>query len=926
MNFDIDIAIVVGFLILTLVAGLYYGRGVRTVEDYALGGRNFSTEALVSTIVATVGTGSLFVVGVLRTYTHGLYDLIPTCGMALSFLLLAYILIPRMSEFLGSISVAESMGKLYGKNVRLITALSGAIGATGVAVQYRVFGDLLNYFLNLNSTYVILVSGFIVTVYSAFGGIRSVTFTDILQFITFGIAIPLLGILIWSKLNTTGSFSLTKAFSSRIFNYKEVFDFYSIEFWSMLMLFIYFSMPLLHPAFFQRIIIGKDIQQVKRAFSISAVILFVLIILIAWIPFLIFNDNPSLEPNQLLGYIIDNYTYAGFKGFIIAGIMAMAMSSADSFINSASVLFAHDFCKPLGIFNNNELLVTRVFACILGVMSALLALSDRDLLGIILFANSFYMPIVTIPLLLAILGFRTSTKSVLIGMGAGFTTVMIWKILGINFDDIVPAMLMNLVFTMGSHYILKQQGGWVNTKKLLEEKKQESLFSKMKNFNLIEFLKANTPNDNKSYTLFGIFCFISTVSTIYLTHDYTMSKHFNILLYIDQLMLVVSCFFMFYLMWSPKLKHPLFLSIVWHISLVFMLSFYSSFFLLLSNFGTVQLVIFTLNLMVLFNLSKWKNALGIIFIGFPLSMQVYRQYSGAETVELTLGHGYIDFIYVILLVITALIAFLKPKQEYQEATEAKVGTLETEITDLSEKVTHYTERISDQGKEIERLGATAQKILNNVNHELRLPVGNVMNFAEMLNDGLEKLNKNQLKMLSDEVYKNSNRLSSMIMNMLDLATLKAKKIELSKSMINFGELVRDRVQLCRKMYLGKKHIDFEMSIEENVFVNVDPNYMRQTVDNLVINAINFSTQGVIRISALRKGNFVEFIIEDDGIGIPREELYDIFTPFKMGSNTASKAEGRGVGLALCKAALEAHGGSITAESKGGKGARFRFLI
>ena len=181
-------------------------------------------------------------------------------------------------------------------------------------------------------------------------------------------------------------------------------------------------------------------------------------------------------------------------------------------------------------------------------------------------------------------------------------------------------------------------------------------------------------------------------------------------------------------------------------------------------------------------------------------------------------------------------------------------------------------------------------------------------------------------MLSDEVYKNSNRLSSMIMNMLDLATLEAKKIELSKSTINFSELVRDRVQLCRKMYLGKKHIDFEMRIEEDLLIKIDPNYMRQTVDNLVINAINFSTQGVIRISALRKGNFVEFVIEDDGIGIPREELYDVFTPFKMGSNTASKAEGRGVGLALCKAALEAHGGSITVESKGGRGARFRFLV
>jgi signal transduction histidine kinase len=511
-------------------------------------------------------------------------------------------------------------------------------------------------------------------------------------------------------------------------------------------------------------------------------------------------------------------------------------------------------------------------------------------------------------------------------MGAGFATVIIWKILGINFDNIVPAMLMNLLFTMASHYILKQQGGWVNTKKIIEEEKQDHLFSKIQNFNLIEFLKANTPDDNKSYTLFGVFCFISTVGTIYLTHDYNMNKHFDILLYIDQSMLVISCFFMFYLMWSPKLKHPLFLSVVWHISLIFMLSFCSSFFLLLSNFGTVQLVIFTLNLMVLFNLSKWKNALGIIFIGFTLSLQVYRQYSGAETIELTLGHSYVDFIYIILLVVTALITFLKPKQEYQEATEAKVGTLETEVADLNERVVYYSERISDQGKEIERLGTTAQKILNNVNHELRLPVGNVMNFAEMLNNGLDKFDKKQLKLLSDEVYKNSNRLSSMIMNMLDLTTLEAKKIELSKSMINFGELVRDRVQICRKMYLGDKKIDFEMRIEGNMFVNIDPNYIRQTVDNLVINAINFSTEGVIRISALRKENFVEFVIEDEGIGIPKEELYDIFTPFKMGSNTQSKAEGRGVGLALCKAAIEAHGGYITAESKSCKGARFRFRI
>jgi len=70
---------------------------------------------------------------------------------------------------------------------------------------------------------------------------------------------------------------------------------------------------------------------------------------------------------------------------------------------------------------------------------------------------------------------------------------------------------------------------------------------------------------------------------------------------------------------------------------------------------------------------------------------------------------------------------------------------------------------------------------------------------------------------------------------------------------------------------------------------------------------------------------VIFTITDQGIGIPNKDLYDIFTPFKMGSNTESKAEGRGVGLALCKSVIEAHDGEIAVESKHA-GVIFRFVL
>ena len=117
----------------------------------------------------------------------------------------------------------------------------------------------------------------------------------------------------------------------------------------------------------------------------------------------------------------------------------------------------------------------------------------------------------------------------------------------------------------------------------------------------------------------------------------------------------------------------------------------------------------------------------------------------------------------------------------------------------------------------------------------------------MLSEGLEKYSKEHQKMLLDEVLQNSNSLSSMILNMLDLAMLNAKKIELKKQTINLSEMIYDRVKNCAKIYIQGKHIDFEMNIELEVFVFVDPNYIRQTIDNLVINAITYGADTVLRV-------------------------------------------------------------------------------
>lgn len=1078
MSSDIDIAIVVIFLLLNLGVGLYYGRGVSNFSDYAVGKRDFSTTAIVSTIVATAVSGSLFMIGLSRIYSHGFYYLISLLGVVVALFLISSLIVPRMKHFMNSLSIADVLGNLYGKHVRIIVAICAVIVNFGtIAVQYKVFGSVINYFIGTDTTLAVIVTGVVITFYSAFGGIRSVTFTDIMQFTVFGTVIPLIGIILWKSTIVTSSFSYEHVLENNNFDLIYVLDYRNPGFWPMLALFLYFAFPSPSPAQFQRIVIGQNIKQVKKAFAISAMILLIIILAIFWIGLLLFTLNPNLDPNALIPYIIDNYSYTGLKGLIIAGIMAMVMSSADSFINVASVLIINDICRPLKINIRHELFLTRIVATIVGLGPIYLALSNQDLLNIMLSANAFYMPIVIVPLLITILGFKTTKIAILSSMVSGFSTVVIWKIIGFKLDPIVPATLANFITMMLVHYIGKQKDGW--TKPKIEEELEEenklgvfaSIYYSVRYFNFVKFIQKNSPRDETLYSFFGIFCFVSTLSTIYLTQRELLGVHGDLVTYLYGAMLVISTFFGLHMMWSDRIRNPLIMSVMWHIALIYNITFCSSFFLLLSHFHEVQIIVFILSLLVLFNLTRWKTALTIVVIGVSSGLLTYKLVISDFSIK-ELYQNYNLILYGLLIAAASLFSFSKPKEEYvdnaedkivvlsgevdklnfdmyqrdkeidflsskvlhyetkvqslnqqinstqeeilslkneirerknklalltieiqdskrkfkelrnstelndqrcgelnsnivakekllketqellslnrerlhnlkfavtsKEATISRLGaeiayskdtieTLKAENKELDEKVKFFRERNDNHEKEIERLGETSQKILNNVTHELRLLVGNVMNFAEMLSEKIDALDKEQLKMLSKEVYQNSNRLSTMIMNMLDLATMDIKKVDLNKSTTNISFLIEERISRCRKIYLDGKPIRFETSIEPEMMIRVDVYYIQQVIDNIIINAIKFSTKGTIKVIGYSTSNEIFIIIEDEGIGIPKYDLYDIFTPFKMRSNTVSKAEGRGVGLALCKTAVEAHGGSITANSEG-SGATFTITL
>ncbi|RYE06233.1 MAG: hypothetical protein EOP33_03295 [Rickettsiaceae bacterium] len=919
MLFNLDFVIVVTFLALNLIVGLYYGSRVTTIKEYALGGRNFSTGALVSTIVATWLGGGFFFTTLSKTYSDGLYYLIASSCTTLSSFILAFIFIPKMTDFLGKTSVAEYMGDLYGRNVRIIVAIAGTIGAAGViAVQFKAFGNIFEYFLKIDSYVAVIIAGVIVTVYSAFGGIRAVTFTDVLQFFTFGVALPLIGIIIWQHVNHPG-FSFDKVLQDPKFDIRAVLNFGNPKFWEMIPLILYFAIPSLEPDICQRISIGKNLSQVKKAFIISGVLMVLLKLIMAWIPFLVYNVNPNIPAGKLLGYIIDNYTYSGFKGLIIIGVVALAMSTADSCINASSVLFSNDFCRPLNIGKNKELLLSRIFAFLLGAGGIFLALIGKDLLDIILTANSYYMPIVTTPLMVTILGFRTSTLSIMTGMIAGLITVIAWDILKIEVDCIIFATLVNLVFLLGSHYILKQPGGWNKhiSKESGKNITDSNSFAKkfrqgMSDFSLTKFCKKNSPTNELSYTSFGIYCFFYTITTMYAT-DLRIFDNEKSVLVIYKVMMITSVVMSMYPIWPQKIKNENIVQVAWNIVIFYMLVFLSGYFILINKFDSLQLVVFTINLIVVAILSSWRVATFTIVIGLYLSTEFYKYSLRLDELNFD-GHSpQAILIYTLLMVSAAIVIFLKPKEEQYQLSEKKVD--------------HLSGRLGSQEKELREALELRAAFIRNVSHEYHAPMTGVVSLAESLLKTYKQLSIDKIGSYIDMIYKSAIRVESYDNNINMLSKLSKGDYQLDRKPVDLSRLLHDRIEVCRKLYeQNSDDREFIINVVYGVMASVDKEYFIQLFDNLIINAITYCKKGKIMITLTQDNKQITFTIADEGIGIPILELSNIFGEFIVSSKTRTAAGGRGVGLALCRKVVELHDAIISADSDGVKGAIFRTIL
>ena len=225
--------------------------------------------------------------------------------------------------------------------------------------------------------------------------------------------------------------------------------------------------------------------------------------------------------------------------------------------------------------------------------------------------------------------------------------------------------------------------------------------------------------------------------------------------------------------------------------------------------------------------------------------------------------------------------------------------------------------------EMDGLERLRRDLVANVSHELKTPISAIRAHLENLMDGIEEPNSALLAVMVQQ----AERLSRLVDQLLDLSKLESGDVPLQLEAVDLGPLVRrigSEVEMART---GRGvHLEEEIA-EELPPVRADRERLHQVLFNLLDNAYRFSPQGgVVTVRAERSNGSCEISVEDRGPGIPAEHLPLVFERFYRVDQSRSRDDGgTGIGLAIARSIVEAHGGRIWAEN-GPVGARFRFVI
>jgi len=265
-----------------------------------------------------------------------------------------------------------------------------------------------------------------------------------------------------------------------------------------------------------------------------------------------------------------------------------------------------------------------------------------------------------------------------------------------------------------------------------------------------------------------------------------------------------------------------------------------------------------------------------------------------------------------------------------------------EILDETSQVIEYSHRLEEKSRELEaatrelraanrqlqELDRLKDDFISTISHELRTPLTSIRSFSEILFDNPD-VDSDQRREFLGIIIKESERLTRLINQILDLARMEAGRMEWRMADIDPREVIDEALAATGGLF-KEKGIAIEIDLPARLPpVHADRDRLMQVVLNLLSNAIKFCDpkEGRVRLSASVGREGVQVMVRDNGPGIPRAERKRVFEKFRQAADTLTdKPQGTGLGLPICHQIVEHFGGRIWVKATHGRGATLVFTL